>query len=513
MGEPNREPIRAPMNDPGEGNGRRVLVVEDDRSLRALLNDALTDEGLDVGGAASAEEAMAFLAEEPVDLVLTDLRLPGADGLELLRWLRGRKSPPAVLLVTAFGTIDQAVEALKEGADDFLTKPLDLDHLAVRVARILENRRLRQEVARYREALEGDDFHGMVGRSPPMVALFRDLAQVGRGQGPVLIQGESGVGKELAARAVHEEGPRADGPFLAVNCAGVPAALLESEFFGHVKGAFSGATRARPGLFQEASGGTLLLDEIGEMPLELQAKLLRVLQEGAVRPVGKDRPTKVDVRVVAATNQDLREAMDAGRFRADLFYRLETFRMVVPPLRERGEDLELLAARFIRRHAARLGRTPPRPGSEFLDALRRYPFPGNVRELDNALERAVTFAEGSTLEPRNLPARILEAEADRQRIQGGGRGESRETGGDSQEPAGSDSPGAARTGNPPGGPHVPLAALFPGEKLPSLRELEHSYVRLVLERTGGNKRKAAGLLGISRRTLYRRLEDGTPEGG
>jgi two-component system, NtrC family, response regulator AtoC len=507
-----RRRMPEPMSEPGAGDGRKVLVVEDDRSLRALLKDALTDEGLDVGGVASAEEAMAFLAQEPVDLVLTDLRLPGADGLELLRWLRGRKSPPAVLLVTAFGTIDQAVEALKEGADDFLTKPLDLDHLAVRVARILEHRRLRQEVARYREALEGDDFHGMVGRSPPMVALFRDLAQVGRGQGPVLIQGESGVGKELAARAVHGEGTRADGPFLAVNCAGVPAALLESEFFGHVKGAFSGATRARPGLFQEASGGTLLLDEIGEMPMELQAKLLRVLQEGVVRPVGKDRPTKVDVRVVAATNQDLREAMDEGRFREDLFYRLETFRMVVPPLRERGEDLELLAARFIRRHAARLGRTPPRPGPEFLDAIRRYSFPGNVRELDNAVERAVTFAEGSTLEPHHLPARILDAEAGGARILKAGERTTEGPWGDSHEPSGSGSPGDARTGPATRGPQVSLATLFQGEELPSLRELEQRYVRLVLERTGGNKRKAAGLLGISRRTLYRRLDDGASEG-
>jgi len=504
--------MREPMGGPGEGDGRKVLVVEDDRSLRVLLKDALSDEGLDVGGVASAEEAMTFLAQGSVDLVLTDLRLPGADGLELLRWLRGRESPPAVLLVTAFGTIDQAVEALKEGADDFLTKPLDLDHLAVRVARILEHRCLQQEVARYREALEGDDFHGMVGRSPPMMALFRDLAQVGRGQGPVLIQGESGVGKELAARAVHEEGARADGPFLAVNCAGVPAALLESEFFGHVKGAFSGATRARPGLFQEASGGTLLLDEIGEMPLALQATLLRVLQEGVVRPVGKDRPMKVDVRVVAATNQDLREAMDAGRFREDLFYRLETFRMVVPPLRERGEDLEILTARFIRRHAARLGRTAPRPGREFLDALRRYPFPGNVRELDNAVERAVTFAEGSTLEPRHLPARILNPEVGWARIPEAGEGEGKRAGCEFQETSGSGSPGGAGVGTPPRETRVPRDVLVPGGELPSLRELEHRYVRLVLERTGGNKRKAASLLGISRRTLYRRLETGVSEG-
>jgi two-component system, NtrC family, response regulator AtoC len=294
------------------------------------------------------------------------------------------------------------------------------------------------------------------------------------------------VGKELAARAIHRESRRSDGPFLAVNCAGVPENLLESEFFGHMKGAFSGATDDRPGLFQEASGGTLLLDEVGEMPPSLQATLLRVLQEGTIRPVGSDRTLEVDVRVIAATNRDLEEALAEGHFRTDLFYRLETFRIHLPPLRAREGDVDLLARHFVRRHAARLEREPPRPSGAFLEVLRRYPFPGNVRELENVVERAVTFCDGGGLEPRHLPDRIREwREGDGIVVGGSSGGESREVG--------------------------PLEALLSGAAIPTLRELEGAWVRHVLEHTGGNKRRAAALLGVSRRTLYRKLE-GTGDG-
>jgi two-component system, NtrC family, response regulator AtoC len=468
-----------------------VLVVEDDDALRALLEDELADSGLQVRAVPSAEDALEALDGEPVELVVSDLRLPGMDGFELLRRTRSLPDPPAFLVVTAFGSIDQAVEALKEGADDFLTKPLDLEHLSVRVARVLENRRLRSQVRRYREALGRDDFHGMVGRSAPVRELFTQLARVGRGRGPVLLEGESGVGKELAARAIHEESERSDGPFLAVNCAGVPESLLESEFFGHVKGAFSGATGTRSGLFQEAEGGTLLLDEIGEMPSALQATLLRVLQEQKVRPVGSDRPVEVDVRIVAATNRDLAQAMEAGEFRRDLFYRLETFRIHVPPLREREGDVDLLVRHFIQRHAVRLDRDPPRPSTLFLERLRRYAFPGNVRELENVVERAVTFCEGGTLEPRHLPARLAE------------------------DPAEDEGDGVGGPPEPTGGPGRagdPLPTLLEGRGLPTMDELEGRYIRLVLEHTGGNKRRAAALLGMSRRTLYRKLERNGDEG-
>ncbi len=456
-----------------ERDAGRVLLVEDDDALRSLLAEELEGEGLDVYAAESAEEALEVLKEVRIDLLVSDLRLPGADGMALLREVREFPDPPSFIVITAFGTIDQAVQCLKEGADDFLTKPLDLDHLSLRVARVLENRSLRSEVDRYRGMLEGDEFHGMVGRSLPMQKMFAEVKRIAKGHGPVLILGESGVGKELAARAVHAEGPRAKGPFLAVNCAGVPESLLESEFFGHVKGAFSGAAKSRGGLFQGAGGGTLLLDEIGEMPISLQAKFLRVLEEGEVRPVGSDHTVPVDVRVLASTNQDLELAMKEGRFRRDLFYRLETFHLTVPPLRERGDDLELLAVRFIQRHARRLGFHPPPSSSAFLKSLREYTFPGNVRELENMVERAVTFSEGREMDPGQVAERV---------------------GADDDLP---EAPAETDL----------LPPLLEGDGLPTLKEVEDRYLGHVLETTGGNKRRAAALLGISRGTLYRRLDD------
>lgn len=454
-----------------------VLVVEDEEALRDLLKDELEEDGATVLTAVSAEAAIEVLAGTRIDLVVSDLRLPGADGLTLLERTRTMEHPPAFIMVTAFGTIDQAVRALKDGADDFLTKPLDLDHLSVRAARVLENRRLKDELLRYREAMGAPDFHGMVGRSPVMTDLFRDLNRIARGQGPVLLHGESGTGKELAARAIHAESSRKDEPFLAVNCAGIPESLLESEFFGHVKGAFTGATSSRAGLFQEADGGTLLLDEIGEMPQGLQAKLLRALQEGEVRPVGSDRSMPVDVRVIAATHRDLAgdEVQEGGSIRRDLYYRLETFRLSLPPLRERTGDIDLLAARFVQRHAVRLDRTTPELGAPFLETLRAYRFPGNVRELENLVERAVTFCEGPLLEPRHLPSRV--------------RSPSRKNG---------DQGGAATLGA--------AARLVGQDEIMTLQELERRYVEHVLERVDGNKRRAAALLGIGRRTLYRKLE-------
>ncbi|MDZ7780728.1 MAG: sigma-54 dependent transcriptional regulator [Gemmatimonadota bacterium] len=464
-----------------KGNVPRVLVVEDETALRDLLRDELKDDGLEVVTVESAEEAVAPLSSERIDLVVSDLRLPGADGLVLLERTRTMERPPAFIIITAFGTIDQAVSALQRGADDFLTKPLDLDHLSVRVARVLETRRLRHELLRYREAMGAPDFHGMVGRSKAMMDLFRDLERIARGHGPVLLQGESGTGKELAARAIHAESPRAGEPFMAVNCAGIPEALLESEFFGHVKGAFTGATSTRAGLFQQADGGTLLLDEVGEMPSGLQAKLLRVLQEGEVKPVGSDHNTPVDVRIIAATHRELTaETSDSEQtgLRRDLYYRLETFRLVVPPLRERVGDVDLLAARFVQRHAVRLDRTPPEVGIEFLEILRAYDFPGNVRELENLVERAVTFCEGGRLEPRHLPARVREHTS-------------------SATPSGN---GAERSELGAAGSLVAEDEIMP------LKELERRYVQHVLDQVDGNKRRAAALLGIGRRTLYRKLD-------
>jgi DNA-binding NtrC family response regulator len=456
-----------------ERRGQKVLVVEDDTSLRRLLEEELGEAGYAVQAAADAESAWYALRGGEPAIVVSDLRLPGPDGMALLRQTRQLPVPPGFIIVTAFGTVAQAVEALKQGADDFLTKPVDLEHLLLSVRRVGETRRLRQELERYRELLGRGDFHGLIGRSAPMRRLFTNIRQIARAAGPVLITGDSGVGKELVARAVHRESERAEGPFVAVNCAGIPAELLESELFGHTAGAFTGATRARRGLFAEGDGGTLLLDEIGEMPVPMQAKLLRVLQDGRVRPVGANREETIDVRVVAATNRDLQREVAARRFREDLFYRLETFVLHVPPLRERGEDLELLTAHFIERFSARLGHDISGITDAVLQRLKRYPFPGNVRELANVVERAVTFCQEREIDLLHLPTRL-------------------------------------RNTIPAGSTSALLPEVLGQDELPELEEVERRYIEVVLERVSGNKRRAAEILGIGRRTLYRRLgEDET----
>lgn len=455
----------------------RILVVEDDPDMREMLVSECEEKGFDVRSCATTEEAQRSLVDAPVDLVISDLRLPGADGMKLLHRSRALDPPPSFLLITAFGTIEKAVEALKKGADDFLTKPLDLDHLMLTVQRILKTARLRREVHRLREQLGDADFHGMLGRSPPMRRLYQNIRQMARADGPVLIQGESGTGKELVARALHAESSRSDDPFLAVNCAGVPRELLESEFFGHAEGAFTGASYEREGLFAEADGGMLLLDEVTEMPTDLQAKLLRVLQEGEVRRVGDNRVQSVDVRVVASTNRDVEEEVEEGRLREDLYYRLQTFSLEVPPLRDRGDDLELLAGHFLHRFAAEMDRSVEGVSPDALELLRSYSYPGNVRELENAIERAVAFASGDVVSTEDLPERIRDGKRSAAWEQGEGA---------------EDRPGPT--------------LVVEGQTPPSLEEVEQRYIEWMLDRVDGNKRRAASLLGISRRTLYRKLD-------
>ena len=463
----------------------RIMVVEDDAGLAELLVEELEAEGHQAQSWSSAEQALAAIDDFEPEVVVTDLQLPGVDGLALLERIRTRHAPPSVLMISAFGTVDRAVAALKAGADNFLTKPLDMDHFALSVERLITNRRLQDQVQRFRELLERDDFHGIEGNSRPMRVLFDRIGQIARANGPVLISGESGTGKDLVARAIHAESARSKQPFLAVNCAGVPAELLESEFFGHAAGAFSGADRARAGLFREADGGTLFLDEIGEMPSPLQAKLLRALQDGRIRPVGADHEHQVDVRLVAATNVNLMEKVQGGQFREDLYYRLEAFQLEVPPLRERREDLDLLAMSFLARFAAARNRPARSLSDKAQRAMHAYPWPGNVRELKNAMERAVTFCEGEQIGAEHLPRRIQEVlqKPSRTTVTGGGIPE----------------------------------RLLDGDLLPSLDEIKGRYVRYVLERVNGNKRRAAALLGVGRRTLYRWLDDsgdgdhGTPE--
>lgn len=453
-----------------------ILLVEDDNSLRQLLQDELESEGYPVIATASAEEAAAVLERELPVVVISDLRLPGADGMSLLPLVQRLDPRPAMLIITAFGTVRQAVDALKAGADDFMTKPLDMDHLLLSVNRLLENRRLRSELGRYRELVAEDRFHGMIIGSPSMRNLQQQVRRIATASGPVLILGESGTGKELVSRAIHEESDRRDGPYLTVNCGGIPSELMESEFFGHTQGAFTGARGSRAGLFQQADGGTLLLDELGEMPLALQAKLLRVLQDGQVRPVGSDREHHVDIRILAATNRDLARAVEEGTFREDLYFRLETFSIHIPPLRERGDDILALANYFLARFAARRSVSLRGFSDAALQKLREYPFPGNVRELENAVERAVTFCDGELIEPAHLPRRLAE-----------------------YAPGSDDSATETLSSFP---------WLSSAAPLMTMEDLQRRYLDHVLEQTGGNKRRAAQILGITRRTLYRWLEGG-----
>ncbi len=450
-----------------------ILIVEDDSELATLLAEELIESGYSVISVAEVRSAWEELAWKRPELVLCDLRLPGMSGQAFLQEVVEQPDPPAFILITAFGTIPQAVEALKTGADDFLTKPLDLEHLRVRIARTLEHHRLRQQIRDIRQRASASHFHALVGQSRPMQCLYDQIQRMAPAGGPILIEAESGAGKELVAHAVHAEGPRSNGPFVPVNCASIPGELMESELFGHQAGAFTGATRARRGLFAEAHGGSLLLDEIGEMPLDLQASLLRVLQDGHIRRVGAETEEPLDVRIIAATNRNLEEDIEYGRFRSDLFYRLETFSLRIPPLRERGDDRELLASRFIAQFAQELGRQEIALTEGAIACLRNYPFPGNVRELRNAMERAVTFARDGWIRTRDLPERMR---CHRLQV----------------------SQGVDKEGD---GNWDLLS-----DGLVSLDRLQQRYIDRVLGHTGGNKRVAARILGINRRTLYRHLE-------
>jgi DNA-binding NtrC family response regulator len=448
----------------------KVLIVEDDPALRDLLVQELSDRRYAVQDVGDLRSALAASSGD-FDLIVTDLRLPDGNGLDLLDAVRGRPGAPAIILITAFGSVPQAVQALKAGADDFLTKPLDLDHLGVRIERVLAHRRTGVTLASLRETIRNSNrsrgFHGMIGESRPMQSLFASIRRVAEVGEPVLITGESGSGKELVARAIHAQSSRARSPFVAINCASVPESLLEAEFFGHTANAFTGAVSARRGLFREADHGTLFLDEIGEMPAALQAKLLRVLQDGRVRALGDADEVTVDVRIVAATNRKLEAAVKAGHWRQDLFYRLETLTLEVPPLRERSGDVLELANWFLTKIAAERGLTTLSLSERALAAIQAYSFPGNVRELSSALARAATFCGGAQIDLHHLPARVRNGPA--------------------WAPPTLDPLGICDT--PP----------------PTLRELELRYIHWILERTRQNKRRAAQILDVGRRTIYRKL--------
>jgi DNA-binding NtrC family response regulator len=443
----------------------RVLVVDDDRESCEMLEEALSLRGFSVVWRTSAAEALSAVKDGgPFDVVLTDLRLGASSGLDLCRAVGAHEPTLPVIVITAFGSIQTAVDAMRTGAFDFITKPFELDIVALSLQRAVHHHRLRTELAALRGA-SNDGFEGMVGTSQAMQKVFEILARAAASDSTVLITGESGTGKELAARALHARSPRAAKPFLAINCAAIPEALLESELFGHAKGAFTDARADRPGLLARATGGTLFLDEVGEMPLSMQVKLLRALQERSVRPVGSEKEVPFDARILAATNRDLEAEVAAGRFRADLFFRIHVIELMLPPLRARGSDVLLLASALVARHASRIGRPGLRLSHEAAERLLAYEWPGNVRELENCMERAVALATHDDISLEDLPERVRRGGAEQVLIR-------------------ADAP----------------------DELVTLDEMERRYILRVVRAVDGNKKLAAQVLGMDRSTLYRKLE-------
>jgi DNA-binding NtrC family response regulator len=443
----------------------RILIAEDDADLRDLLQDELEDAGYETVVAIDGRSAMMRIERERerIDLLITDVRMPGLAGDELLNAMRAQRSEAPVIVITAFGSVEQAVEMVKAGAFQYLTKPFDTDDLLRAAAQALEQSAPQREQARLRRELPETSTR-IIGASWPMREMFKLIARAARGSSTVLITGESGTGKELVARSIHEASER-KGAFVPVNCAAIPAELMESELFGHTGQAFTGAKQARAGLFESADEGTLFLDEIGEMPLTVQPKLLRVLQEGAVRRVGADREREINVRVIAATNRDLEKEVSEGRFRDDLYWRLNVIHLHIPPLRERPFDIPLLVEHFINKIAEKSGQPPLNIMPETLATLTAYSWPGNARELENVIERAVALADGHNLTPDDLPGRVRS-----------------------------------------NGQTSSLIARAKERRI-TLRELEKEYIIESLRMTGGNKSRAAEILGIDRRTLHRKLDE------
>ncbi len=453
----------------------RVLVIDDEPSVCWAFQQLLKRRGHEALAAGTAEQGLAMAAKERPDLVLLDVRLPGMDGLTALKKLHASSPDTPVVIITAHGTLETAVEAMKSGAFEYLTKPVDIAKAEEVIARALAPRSVSAEVSALRTEVAGKyGFHSLVGKTPEMQEVFKRIGTVCTSDATVLIAGESGTGKELVARAIHHNGPRADRPFEAVNCASLPATLLESELYGHEKGAFTGAIREKPGKFEVADGGTLFLDEIGEVPLALQVKLLRFLEDKRIVRVGGTQGITADVRIIAATNQDLEERIRAGAFREDLYYRLNVVAIALPPLRRRLEDLPILVAHFLETAGAR----EKEISDSTMEVLREYPWPGNVRELRNAVEHAVVVARGRSILPEHLPEHIT-----------------RRRGAEFSAVV------ADRLAD------AFLAASGGGDGLYQryLETLEEPLIRRVMETCGGNQVKAAKMLGINRTTLRKKI--------
>ncbi len=447
---------------------KKLLVVDDEEAMRHVLVSMLGKEGYSVKTASNGLDAVKSLEEDVFDLVLCDIRMPSMDGISFFREIKQRGFSLPVIIMSAYGTIDTAVEAIKEGAYDYISKPFRQDEIIITLKKAEERERLSRENVRLKEVVEKQfSFSNIIGKSDKVQKMFSTIKKVADVKSTVLLLGESGTGKELVARAIHFNSGRKGAPFVAVNCGAIPESLMESELFGHVKGAFTDAIRARKGLFEEADGGTLLLDEIGELPLQLQVKLLRALQEGEIMRVGDASVIKVDVRIVAATTKDLSEEVKKGAFRDDLFYRLNVFSLRLPPLRERMEDIPLLAGHFVEKYREKLQVKVDGISHDALQFLLKYSWPGNVRELENAIERAMVMAEEKKIIADDLPQEVKS---------------------------------------------INEAALpdFTGDNL-SIKQngkiLEERLIKKALEQTGGNRTRASKLLELSHRALIYKIKE------
>ncbi|MGB8221729.1 MAG: sigma-54 dependent transcriptional regulator [Polyangiales bacterium] len=447
---------------------RRVLVVDDEENIRVVLRTLLKKHDYQVEAAESAETALAQLERFDPDFVLADVRMSGMTGLELCSELKARSSLATVILMSAYGSVDLAIEAMKAGAYDYISKPFKQDEVLLALTKAEERESLRRENRALKQAIRKEQtFHGILGKSEAIEKVFSTIGKVADYKTTVLIQGESGTGKELVARALHSGSSRKNKPFIPINCGAIPALLLESELFGHKRGAFTDAHADKSGLFAEAHQGTIFLDEIGELPLTLQVKLLRVLQEGRIRPVGATRDQEVDVRIIAATVRDLGREVEENRFREDLFYRLNVLQINVPPLRDRRDDIILLVEHFIERNNGRLGTKIRDVDQPARKVMLNHPWPGNVRELENTIERAVVLAEGDTITLADLPERMCT-------------------------------------------PADPVAASLSTGELSikkTARFMEETLIRRALDKTGGNRTAAAKVLEISHRALLYKIKD------
>ena len=446
----------------------RILIIDDDRALCELLEEDLQRRGHRIQTALRVEQARDLLHQEEYDVVLTDLNMPGTNGIDFCAELHGNRPDLPVVIMTAFGSLETAISALRAGAYDFVTKPVDLDLLHITLGRALQHRHLQEKVRLLKAQVQRQQPEDeLLGESSVLARVKEQIARVADLETSVLISGESGTGKELVARALHRQSCRKTQPFIAINCAALPENLLESELFGHVRGAFTDARESRKGLFVEASGGTLLLDEIAEMPLTLQPKLLRVLEDHKVRPLGGSSEIDCDVRVLAASHKDLDEAVTEGSFRSDLYYRLNVIQLDLPPLRERGNDILLLALNFIRQFSKRFGKSVSGLSQPVAACLLAYHWPGNIRELRNVIERALALSCHDLITLEDLPTQIQ---------------------------------------RPQSGAPLPVSLVDAGTILP-LEEMERRYIQQVLEQLEGNRTLAARLLGVDRKTLYRKLKE------